>query len=77
MKKLLSKLFFSLFRFQVLASHCSRNQIAESRFALGFCTFDFLVLGFLRNLPSVPWTEQFRTSAVLTRKEKVESRIFC
>ena len=42
-------------------------------FELSFCTFDFLVLGFLRNLPSVPWTEQFRTSAILTRKERLRA----
>ena len=52
------------------------NQIRESRPELSDCTFEVLVLGFLSNLPSAPWMEQFRTSTVLTRKQ-IESRIFC
>ena len=66
--KLLSRLFSSgCFRSQVLHSCRSLNQIVEARLEYSDCAFELLVFGFLSNLPSAPWMEQIRTSAVVTR----------
>jgi hypothetical protein len=56
-----------LFRSQVLQGCRNLNQLDQSRPECIDCTFEFLVLGFLSNQPSVPCLEQIRTSAVQTK----------